>query len=218
MNLPNIPQRYILLSLLLVVFIYSLFLPSSETVLVPVDSVPFDLNGSGGSFSGAKTFDVPHTLTEKAVNIAELETHFPLVRYMNFPLFVRTNISLCINNTGSIISYPDGFNSSEVIQNITVNGETKTLNPDEINCFEIGHTSFQIGMYPIIAQDDEHSHPSNGNNTVSVFLDVSLTDYKIEIDYKLLQSLTLVLGFVVLVLWPLSEIKKRLDKNDIFAY
>ncbi len=135
---------------------------------------------------------------------------FPLSNYLGFPPLVsHDRLQLCFQDNGSSIVLPNGTQITPSMQwRIYVNNNTPIiLQPLMFACTEV--TSKDQVVYAWSATVNTGLEPGTVNGTI-LFNPQTLTYPRQLMDYGLLQGLTMIPVFFLLVYYPIAGIWKKL--------
>jgi hypothetical protein len=159
----------------------------------------------------AATYEV--TQSALMQNPSQITSFFPFANYLDFPPLVsHGTTSLCFQDTGSYVTYPNGTNSTPVFQwEVTVNNVSNvSVAPDSTNCIP----ATTNGQYSFKWNADFPTAQFGTENLSEVIFTPQIVAYPIvTMDYGILQGLAFIPAFYLFIFYPAAGIWKKIHSG-----
>ncbi|MBI5046504.1 hypothetical protein HZC07_02110 [Candidatus Micrarchaeota archaeon] len=145
---------------------------------------------------------------------SRVNTIFPLANYLNFEPFVtHPGVRLCFQDQGSSLNYSNGTVYDPTINwLILLNNRSLVVNSNGANCTSFD--SIQQINYTWQAKLSLKSTNLSDLNSRLLFFSLKTTTYpEWEVDYGVLQGLSLISATYLFVYYPLFGIWKKIEKG-----
>ncbi len=169
---------------------------------------------SGGMQVDATTLNFVQTNEAEPAGTQTVAALFPLANYVDFAPFVsHTNLQQCFQDSGSRFTFPDGsFVSPSIVWNVTLTNLTLVSLPANSNvCLD----AVRGEVIPSNWSTDygQASRSLGLSRTPFTFTPQTRVYMHVTMDYGLLQGLTFIPVFYLLIWYPLVGIWKKLHKG-----